>query len=376
MGLDRAADDRHPVPVRLSAVAVHRIVRSVPHRGRGRGRIAALSHAAPASAATSTSGSIYYYGFSELDVQSQIPIIHPVLDYSNVLAQPIFDGELSYKVNLTSLTRQDAEFDAITQSAADQNLCASNNPPSSPRTTACCAASRAPIRARPREVDWRRTFVTNNGQMITPFLRVRGDVAALEVAERSRACRTTSTPGKPELARVMPDRRRRISLSVRRRGALGYADDRADRAAHPAAERDRRSASSPTRTPRAWCSATANLFSIDKFSGWDRVEGGGRVNAGLQYTAQVNRAGSFNALFGQSYQTLRRELLLGRRSHQYRPGERSRQDASPTMSARVTYQPNQIYSFTAARPFRSADLSRRNASNSRAAPISTAGRCR
>ena len=33
----------------------------------------------------------------------------------------------------------------------------------------------------------------------------------------------------------------------------------------------------------------ANLFSIDKFSGWDRVEGGGRVNAGFQYTAQVNQ---------------------------------------------------------------------------------------
>jgi LPS-assembly protein len=73
---------------------------------------------------------IYYYGFSELDNQKQIPIIHPVLDYSNVLPQPVFDGELSYKFNLTSLTRQDAEFNAITQGAADQNLCASNNPAS------------------------------------------------------------------------------------------------------------------------------------------------------------------------------------------------------------------------------------------------------
>ena len=29
---------------------------------------------------------IYYYGFSGQDVQAQIPVIHPVLDYSNVLA--------------------------------------------------------------------------------------------------------------------------------------------------------------------------------------------------------------------------------------------------------------------------------------------------
>ena len=46
----------------------------------------------------------------------------------------------------------------------------------------------------------------------------------------------------------------------------------------------------------------SNLFKVDKFSGWDRVEGGGRANFGVQYTAQFNRGGSFNALFGQSYQ--------------------------------------------------------------------------
>ncbi len=45
----------------------------------------------------------------------------------------------------------------------------------------------------------------------------------------------------------------------------------------------------------------SNLFRVDKFSGWDRVEGGGRANYGLQYTAQFNQAGFVNALFGQSY---------------------------------------------------------------------------
>ena len=44
VGVDRAAHDRHPVPVRLPALAIYRLVRPVPYRGRGRGRIAALSH--------------------------------------------------------------------------------------------------------------------------------------------------------------------------------------------------------------------------------------------------------------------------------------------------------------------------------------------
>ena len=38
--------------------------------------------------------------------RSQVPVIHPVIDYSNVLNSPIFGGEFSYKTNFTSLTRE------------------------------------------------------------------------------------------------------------------------------------------------------------------------------------------------------------------------------------------------------------------------------
>src|SRR5215468_4368845 len=36
---------------------------------------------------------IYYYGFSQADTQSQIPVIHPVIDYNYVLDRPILGGE-------------------------------------------------------------------------------------------------------------------------------------------------------------------------------------------------------------------------------------------------------------------------------------------
>ena len=89
-----------------------------------------------------------------------------------------------------------------------------------------------------------------------------------------------------------------------------------------------------------------NLFQIDKYSGWDRVEGGSRANAGLQYTAQVNRAGSVNFLFGQSYS------LFGQNSFAVGDITNTGLDSGldKTISdyvGRVTYQPNQIYSFTA-----------------------------
>ena len=90
----------------------------------------------------------------------------------------------------------------------------------------------------------------------------------------------------------------------------------------------------------------SNLFAIDKYSGWDRVEGGSRANVGIQYTAQVNRAGSLNILFGQSY------ALFGQNSFAVGDITNTGLDSGldKTISdyvGRVTYQPNSIYSFTA-----------------------------
>ncbi len=60
---------------------------------------------------------IYFLGFSPLDVQSQIPIVHPVIDYNYIFDRPIAGGQLGYNINFTSLSRQQANFDAITQAA-------------------------------------------------------------------------------------------------------------------------------------------------------------------------------------------------------------------------------------------------------------------
>src|ERR1044072_2429849 len=88
----------------------------------------------------------------------------------------------------------------------------------------------------------------------------------------------------------------------------------------------------------------SNLFSVNKFSGWDRIEGGTRLNAGVQYTAQFNRGGFVNVLFGQSYQ------LFGQNSFAVPDSvntglnsglETSRSD----YVARVAYQPDNIYTF-------------------------------
>ena len=64
---------------------------------------------------------IYYLSFS--GNQQQVPVIYPVLDYSNVFNYPIFGGEVSYKTNFINLTRNDAVFDPITTLANTNGLC-------------------------------------------------------------------------------------------------------------------------------------------------------------------------------------------------------------------------------------------------------------
>jgi len=66
---------------------------------------------------------IYYLGFSDADAQGQIPIVHPVIDYNYTFDHPILGGELGYRINFTSLTRQEANFDPITQSALTNGTC-------------------------------------------------------------------------------------------------------------------------------------------------------------------------------------------------------------------------------------------------------------
>src|SRR5262249_37315880 len=66
---------------------------------------------------------MYFYGFSGADDQTQLPVVHPVIDQLYVFKSPIFGGELSFQNNVISLSRQNANFDPITQNALNTGLC-------------------------------------------------------------------------------------------------------------------------------------------------------------------------------------------------------------------------------------------------------------
>ncbi len=292
--------------------------------------------------------SIYYYGFSQLDVQSQLPVIHPVLDYSNVLAQQVAGGEFSYRINLTSLNRQEASFDAISQSAVNTGACVSNT-----ADTAVLIRSNCLLRGIPgdysrfsAETDWRRTLVTYNGQEITPFFRLRGDFAALNIDNQPGVANYIAT-GQSDLARVMP------TAGVEYRYPLVDVEPWGTQTIEPIAQlivrpNETQIGKFPNEDAQSLVFDDSNLFKVDKFSGWDRVEGGGRANVGFQYTAQINRAGSVNVMFGESYQLFGTNSFIAGVNDITNTGLNSGLDKTASdYVARVTYQPNSVYSFTA-----------------------------
>jgi LPS-assembly protein len=126
--------------------------------------------------------SIYYFGFSEADSQNQIPVIHPVIDYNYTFDRPILGGELGYRLNFTSLTRQDANFDAITQSALNNGTCTQTADPAI-KTTANCLLRGVPgtYTRFSAETQWRRRITDQFGQVFTPFASVRVDAGSMQI---------------------------------------------------------------------------------------------------------------------------------------------------------------------------------------------------
>jgi LPS-assembly protein len=256
---------------------------------------------------------------------------------------------LSYKTNLTSLTRQEAEFQAINQNANTQSLCTSGNSSAVLNPSNCILRGVAGTYTRASgEVDWRRTFVTDSGQMITPFLSARADGASVDVLNQSGVSNFIGT-GMTDPVRAMP------AAGVEYRYPFIDAQPWGTQTIQPIAQlilrpNEAQIGKFPNEDAQSVVFSTANLFALDKFSGWDRDEGGGRLNAGFQYTAQFNRAGSLDVIFGQSYQ------LFGLNSYAVADPSNTGLESGldKTISdyvGSVTYQPNQIYAFTASGRF-------------------------
>jgi LPS-assembly protein len=298
---------------------------------------------------------MYFYGFTTADNQNQSPIIHPVVNHDYTFNRPVFGGEVSIRSNLTSLSRDSANFDPVTTLAASTGLCAPATADPAAKTPANCVLRGVPgsyTRAS-SEAHWRRTIVDSYGQVFTPFISVRSDVAALDITGSPGVSNFIAT-GQSQVARFMP------AAGVEYRYPFINVQSWGTQTIEPVAQLVLRPDETdigilPNEGSQSLIFDASNLFRVNKFAGWDRVEGGGRLNTGMQYTAHFNQGGSVNVLFGQSYH------LFGLNSYTVggnaNTGIGSGLDKTQSdYVARATYRPNAQFALTSRFRFNESDF--------------------
>jgi LPS-assembly protein len=286
---------------------------------------------------------IYYLSFSGL--QNQVPIVHPVVDYSNVINNNILGGEFSYKTNFTSLTRQTAAFDPITTLANTNGLCLTASADPLARLPSQCLLRGLPgtYTRLSGEAQWRRSFTDSAGEIWTPFASVRVDAIDAEISNQPGVSNFLPV-GSTQALRVMP------TVGLEYRYPFINVQPWGSTTVEPIAQVIIRPNESfagklPNEDAQSMTFDASNLFSVDKFSGYDRVEGGGRANAGVQATTQFDRGGTINVLVGQSYQ------LFGLNSFAVADVtntgvDSGLQNARSDYVASVNYSPNRTYTFS------------------------------
>jgi LPS-assembly protein len=288
---------------------------------------------------------IYYLSLS--GNQAQVPVVAPVIDYSNVINHSVLGGEFGYKTNFTNLTRETAAFDPINAAAAANGACLATLSADGARSI---VPANCLLRGMPgtytrltAEADWRRSFTDSAGEIWTPFASVRADAINADVSNQPGVANFLPV-GNTQALRVMP------TVGLEYRYPFINVQPWGTTTVEPIAQviirpNETYAGKLPNEDAQSMVFDTSNLFSVDKFSGYDRVEGGGRANAGVQATTQFDRGGSVTAVFGQSYQ------LFGLNSFAVQDVTNTAVDSglqNPKSDyvASLSYSPNRTYTFS------------------------------
>jgi LPS-assembly protein len=278
------------------------------------------------------------------DQRTEPPAI-PVLDYNRTFAiapdiSGGIGGEVKVDLNATALSRQEALYQSVGPQALDAaynlyNVCATGgvvaggirtNAPGNPLVTSlatytpgnCLLRGIAGEYARVTEqVSWQRKFVDPIGETWTPFVFARLDGETTNLST-SGTFTYSSPAGSSSVyngsqanffngassgtyANAMP------GVGLEYRYPFVYSSLLGQQIIEPIAQvivrpNEVMPKLQPNEDAQSLVFDETNLFAWDKYSGYDRVEGGTRLNYGMQYTANFANGGHANFVGGQSIQ--------------------------------------------------------------------------
>lgn len=226
----------------------------------------------------------FYFDIQDADrkntAEKQQAIVYPSLDYHYVAPQPLAGGELSADVNLTNISRTHDDFYTVDGFDRFRGLRGQTS-----RLTA--------------ELQWKRTYVTPTGLVITPLLAARGDAFALNMDNP-----TGYTGGYDDSNSAT---RSMFTAGLEMRYPILMTTDNSTHILEPIAQiyarpDEQLAGRLPNEDAQSFVFDATSLFDRDKFSGYDRIEGGTRANIGIQYTGTFDSGYKLHGIFGQSYQ--------------------------------------------------------------------------
>lgn len=224
------------------------------------------------------------------------PTVAPLIEARYAPTAPVLGGRLRAQFNAVSLNRGNVATSIIDPS----NLILPAGPLQSPGRIADLAPGAATLswkdsRRATAQVDWRRAFTVGPGVRVEPFALGRGDLYAIS--------QSSAKGGDDDfIARALGTLGTDISWPLYRnfRGGSLIVEPIAQLAISPLVKPSRRI---PNEDSISFTFDESNLFSTNRFSGFDLYEGGARLNAGVRASAAFTQGRSASLLVGRSFRT-------------------------------------------------------------------------
>ena len=228
----------------------------------------------------------YYFDVQNADPQNNAekmqPTVLPSVDYAYYAPEPVAGGQLSGNLNFTALSRFKSDELDVDGDGIDDRFPGLKG--TSSRLTG--------------ELEWKRTLSVPGGLQLTPLLAARGDAYGLDV--NAPADYTGNVTSQTAETRYM------LTAGLEARYPLLITTNNSSHIIEPIAQiyarNDEQLAGRlPNEDAQSFVFDATNLFDRDRFSGYDRVEGGTRANVGLRYTGSFDNGFGVRGVFGQSY---------------------------------------------------------------------------
>ena len=274
----------------------------------------------------------HFEGTTANDDNRTLPVaVAPVFDYNRVFNVPVdrtngLGGELTVDTNVVNIDQTNAAFQSTGQQTFDQayhlyNVCETQVGNAIVNTYVpgkCMLRGIAGDYTRASgQASWQRSYIDPIGEVWKPFLFGRLDGEATELNETGSityaSALGTSTVANSSQAAFFSGSNQGAFARYMAGAGLEYRFPFASTSSFgtqtitPIAQLIARPSEimpriQPNEDSQSLVFDDTNLFAWNKFSGYDRVEGGTRLNYGLQYTATFANGGHANFVGGESIQ--------------------------------------------------------------------------